>query len=54
MIFCSSNHICDTKLSCTLADAQEVVTIFIDCDNIHKTPSSVHGWEKGQFILHQY
>lgn len=36
MVFCSSNRICDTTVSWTLTDSQEVVTIFIDCDNARK------------------
>ena len=45
MVFCSRNGIFDAPLSCTSTDAQNTVTIFIDCDNIHKALSVEPDWE---------
>lgn len=45
MVFCSRNGIFDAPLSCTSTDTQNTVTVFIDCDNIHKALSIEPGWE---------
>ena len=43
--FCSRDGISNAPLSCTSTGAQNAVTIFIDCDNIHKAPSVEPDWE---------